>query len=49
MINENNDLKYKSALDLNLDPFSSDSDLSFLYEYESLEPFETWVSVMLIS
>ena len=37
MVNENDDLKYKSALDLNLDPFSSDSDLSFLYEYESLE------------
>ena len=37
MIIENDDLNYKSALDLNLDPFSSDSDLSFLYEYESLE------------
>lgn len=34
---ENNDVNYKSALDLNLDPFSSDLDLSFLYEYESLE------------
>ena len=33
---ENNDLGYKSALDLNVEPFSSDSDLNFLYEYESL-------------
>jgi DamX protein len=37
MTNENPDLNYKSALDLNLDPLSSDPDLSFLYEYESLE------------
>jgi DamX protein len=34
---EKNDLNYKSALDLNHDPFLPDPDLSFLYEYESLE------------
>ena len=37
MIIENDDLNYKRTLDLKFDPFSSDTDLSFLYEYESLE------------
>ena len=37
MTNENPASNYKSALNLNLDPFTSDPDLSFLYEYESLE------------
>jgi DamX protein len=37
MTNENPDLNYKGALELNLDPLASEPNLNFLYEYESFE------------